>query len=352
MIELLTSGVALGVHVPGLLLADRLRERGGQARVTVLERLLPPEKLATTAAMRAAFHRDFRVALVGQRIATDPVDAVPGDRLDALFVEWAERHVRRFVVFSGYWLPVVAEYRDRYGHVEVDVCHVDSTASPSFTGHRDTSARQVWLADADAGRLPATIPVSREPQVPWARRGRSLVLHGGGWGMGTYRERVGELRAAGYALDVVAHEEADAEVDDPDVRYHLIDPRWHPWLDDGYPPFGRLRPGRPTAFARGTGHHGSFDLVRTAMAAVGKPGGGTLLDSLWSATPLVFLEPFGAHEQRNGELWQRLGFGITLEAWRDRGCSPDVLEELHLALRGAAWRVPDLSELLLRGGAR
>ncbi|MEU4761668.1 hypothetical protein AB0H12_00350 [Actinosynnema sp. NPDC023794] len=351
MIEILTSGVALGVHVPGLLLADRLRERGARAGVSVLERLLPPEKLATTEAMKLAFHRDFRVALVGQRIATDPVDAVRRDRLDALFAHWAERDVRRFVVFSGYWWSIVDEYRGRHGPVEVDACHVDSTTSPSFRNARETDARQLWLADADRDALPATIPVSHEPQAPWERRDRALLLHGGGWGMGTYRERVGELRGAGYALDVVAHEEADAEVSDPLVRYHLVDPAWHPWLDDGYPPLGRLRPGTPTKYTRGLRHHGSFDLMRGLMAAVSKPGGGTLLDSLWSATPLVLLEPFGDHERRNGELWQRLGFGITLEDWRAGGFSPDVLRRLHRALLGAAHRVPDLCDLLL-GGVR
>ena len=342
MIEILTSGVALGVHVPGLLLADRLRERGVPAQVTVLERLLPKEKLATTEKMKLAFHRDFRVALVGQRVASSPAGAVPAERIDALFEEWAARGARRFVVFSGYWLSIVDEYAARHEGVHVLVCHVDSTTSPSFGGMA-VDGRSVRLADADQGTLPMTIPVSHEPPIPWHERETALLLHGGGWGMGTYLNRQSELRTAGFGLDVVAHEEADAVLGDPEVRYHLIDPSWHPWLDNGYPPFGRLRPGEPTAFERATGHHGSFTLMRRSMAAVSKPGGGTLLDSLWSATPLVFLEPFGAHEQRNSELWQRLGFGITLDAWRERDYSAEVLAELHHTLLDVAPKVPDLS---------
>ncbi|WP_329108008.1 hypothetical protein OG792_05685 [Micromonospora sp. NBC_01699] len=347
MIEVLTSGVALGVHVPGLLLADRLRERGMPARVTVLERLLPPAKLATTRAMKVAFHRDFRVALTGQRIATNPFDAVPDDRLDELFADWSTRRPRRFVVFSGYWLPIVARYADGCGDVDVIVCHVDSVASPSFRDTTTYAGTRVWLADADRGTIPTTIPVSHAPPVPWPERDRTLLLHGGGWGMGTYREHLAELVGAGYSLDVVAHEPADATVDDPAVRYHLVDPDWHPWADDGYPPLGRLRPDNPPVFVRGTGHHPSFDLTRTSMAVVSKPGGGTLLDSLWSATPLVLLKPFGDHERRNSELWQRLGFGITFEDWRDRGFPADALARAHTALSGAARRAPDLTELLL-----
>ena len=59
--------------------------------------------------------------------------------------------------------------------------------------------------------------------------------------------------------------------------------------------------------------------LRRAVAMICKTGGGTLLDSLWSATPIITLEPFGAHEAVNAELWRRLGFGTTFAAWRDGG---------------------------------
>jgi hypothetical protein len=60
MIGVLTSGVALGVHVPGLPLADRLTEQGVGAEVFVLERLLPENGRATAARLKWAFHRDAR----------------------------------------------------------------------------------------------------------------------------------------------------------------------------------------------------------------------------------------------------------------------------------------------------
>ena len=125
----------------------------------------------------------------------------------------------------------------------------------------------------------------------------------------------------------------------------MIDPSWHPWLDDGYPPFCQIT-GTEPHYTRGHSHHGSFDLMRTAVATVSKPGGGTLLDSLWSATPLVLLEPFGAHERRNAELWTALGFGITFETWRDSGFDLDLLEGLHHALDDARRSVPDYSAVL------
>jgi len=341
VIEILTSGVALGVHVPGLLLADRIREQGGTANISVLERLMAPETLATTARSKQAFHRDFRTALVGQKLARNASVVTDDAAVEEQFKAWNKDGVKRFVVFSGFWLTLIEQYADRYGAVPVDVCHVDSVQSPSFdkAGPTSLEIRHVWLADADAGLIPCSIPVSRAAPVPWEVRDCRLLVHGGGWGMGTYRERAGELLRAGFDLDVVAYEDRDLQ--DEGVRYFMIDPSWHPWLDNGYPPFAEA--GKP--FEQRQGHHGSFDLCSRALATVSKPGGGTLLDSLWSATPAVLLEPFGPHEQRNADLWIQLGYGISFEDWQNQGFAPEVLRELHEALLKAD--VPDYSRELL-----
>jgi hypothetical protein len=76
MIGVLTSGVALGAHVPGLLLADRLTEQGVDAEVFVLERLLPEHGRATAARLKWAFHRDARFASAGRRLAADSTDLI------------------------------------------------------------------------------------------------------------------------------------------------------------------------------------------------------------------------------------------------------------------------------------
>jgi hypothetical protein len=349
MIGVLTSGVALGVHVPGLLLAQRMRERGAHVEIFVLERLLPHSKRATTAQMKYAFHRDFRVALAGQRLAFDPSTAVSEAKVRELAEHWRRHGLRRLVVFSGFWLPVVERCAALSGNwLEVDICHVDSVPSPSFraAGQILSQARQVWLADAARSFLPCTIPVSTRPPLRWTERERRLLVHGGGWGMGTYRERANELREQGFELDIVAYEADDLPAQDDGIRYFMIDPQWHPWLDDGYPPFGVADGRRDPVYVRGTECHGSFELARSALAMVSKPGGGTLLDSLHSATPLVLLEPFGAHEMRNAELWERLGFGISLNRWRGADFALAILEGLHDALLRAAPGIPDYARML------
>jgi hypothetical protein len=349
MIGILTSGVALGVHVPGLLLAQRVREHGANVEIFVLERLLADSTRATTARMKYAFHRDFRVALAGQRLAIDPSATVSEAKVRELVELWRSHGLRRLVVFSGFWLPLLERCAAVSGNwLEVDVCHVDSVHSPSFrsAGQALSRVRQVWLADAAHLSLPCTIPVSTRPPLRWTDRERRLLVHGGGWGMGTYRQRAHELREQGFALDIVAYETNDLAAQDDDIRYFMIDPLWHPWLDDGFPPFGLVDGRSDPIYARGSECHGSFELARSALAMVSKPGGGTLLDSLHSATPLVLLEPFGAHEARNAELWERLGFGISMDRWRNANFAPAILEKLHATLLRAVRDVPDYAGML------
>jgi hypothetical protein len=338
---MLTSGVALGVHVPGLLLSSRLAERGVATSVEVIERLLPNERLAAIAASRSLLHRNFRAARAAQRLASDPSGAIDDATLDAVQRRWREQDVRHLVVFTGFWLGPLARLAARGLPLPpITVCHVDSVPSPSFrrAGATTVPHDTVWLASAARGVLPWTIPVSDEPPVAWTERTGHLLVHGGGWGMGTYRERAAELADAGHRLDLVVHEVPESADADSAVRPYLMDPAWHPWLDDGYPPLGRVLPGQDhqsVAYRRGQAHHSSFDLARHATAIVTKPGGGTLLDSLWSATPLALLEPSGEHEERNAQLWCDLGFGIRYDEWRASGFALQPLRPLHEALVNA-----------------
>lgn len=348
-IAVLTSGVALGVHVPGLLLARRLAEVGVRARVDVLERHLPEAQRDLIPESKVAFHRDFRVALAGQRLANRNPAELAENSVSALLAEWEGEQVDLLVVLSGFWLPTVRRYASAHTGVRVHACHVDSTASPSFrsTGWAASPEERhedVWLLEENAGGVARTIPVSRAEPVPWSARSGRLLAHGGGWGMGTYRSDAAALMSEGFAVDLVAHERADVIPTDDRNRYFMIDPDWHPWHDLGFPPFGRVTADGRVDYRRGEDHHDGFDLTREAVAVVSKPGGGTLMDSLSSATPVVLLKPFGDHEARNARLWERLGFGISYPDWVHGGKSPTVLEELHrnlLAARPCALSYPD-----------
>ncbi|MEU3735078.1 hypothetical protein AB0E81_37650 [Streptomyces sp. NPDC033538] len=359
MIAVLTSGVALGVHVPGLLLRRRLAEQGTPCAVYVLERWWRQADRDRLARSRDAFQRDFRLALATQRLRRRHDELVPPEARREIHEMWARAGVVHFVVLSGFWLPIVRAYMGRSGAREtVDTCHLDSVDSPSFTpyAHERRAHRAIRLMDSSSGSLPWTIPVTPGPPVPWEQREDRVLVHGGGWSLGTYRDAAAQLVASGLRIDCVLGS-ADADPDGEaakNMRAFRSDPAWHAWDDPGFPP---LRP--VGARARSTleddswpegagGFHPSFTLTRHARAAVSKPGGGSLLDSLWAATPAVLLEPFGTHEERNAELWVRLGLGVRWDTWCGSGHSGDLLLALHHRALELRTRVPDYARALAR----
>lgn len=344
MIALLSSGVTLGTYVPALILAHRLRAAGAVVRTEVLERSLNRTELDRLGDMKSAFRANFAVALASQRMVRDRTPALDSEEVAKLVKQWRAERIRVLVIFSGFWVPIVEQYEAVADHpVQVDVCHLDcaATTSLSLFDSRVERFRHVWFFKEPPDAVRMSIPVSDEPVVPWSRRVKRLLAHGGGWGLGTYRNRAKEVVRQGLDVDMVVHDPSDIEAAVRGMAYYLVDPAWEAWRDGGFPPLGKVHGNRPTKFRRTTTYHGSFDLARQRVAMMCKTGGGSLLDSLWAATPIVSLEPFGAHERANSELWQRLGFGVSFETWRNSGYSLDLLEQLHRNLLRARDRVPD-----------
>ncbi len=172
-----------------------------------------------------------------------------------------------------------------------------------------------------------------EPPVPWAARDERLVVHGGGWGLGDYQDAAKVLEHQGIKLDRIAYRESEAVSRVTDSRTFMVRPDWRPWLrphgvEHEMPPFGEVG----AEFVNRPSCHELHGLIRHTLAIVSKPGGGTLLDSLSSATPVLFLQPYGEAEQRNAEVWIALGFGMWFKEWYRGGCDLDRLAELHANL--------------------
>jgi hypothetical protein len=164
-----------------------------------------------------------------------------------------------------------------------------------------------------------------------------LVVHGGGWGIGTYQEKASELNSSGYALDLIIHDVKEAGGHREKDRYFMSEPYWRAWnkASDGmheFPPIGEFVDSGEIAYRRNPNYHPLYDVIRRSKGIMSKPGGCTLIDSLSSATPVVLLEPYGYAEKSNGQIWEYLGFGIPYEKWRQTGYSMSVLEKLHLNL--------------------
>jgi hypothetical protein len=352
-LTVLTSAVGLGSYVAALLHQAVLRDAGHEVDTEVIEGWFTAAHRDRHLAHGSAFHRDFRLALAGRRMAGSVEGRLDRERIEALLAAWRKERRTRFLVWSGYWLPVLERYVADVpdARVELELCRIDAVESDSFRIHdrlTGVTSRELWLWNWERRALGTPLPVPAGPPVTFAERSRRLVAHGGGWGLGTYADALPELSAAGYALDVLGPDCADWDGRGPRDRRYVADPDWHPWVRDAtgeltFPPLGQVLADGCVAVRRHPAFPPAHLRVREAMAVVSKPGGGTLLDSLAAATPVVLLEPWGGPEAKNGELWEELRFGIGFARWRETGFDPCVLEELHhhlLAARGDATVAP------------
>lgn len=349
-VTILCGGPGLGFYVPGLIVDYQLQIRGVPTEVLVFESFLLEEKRNKIQETKIAFHRKFDVALMGQKLARDISPSLDPFLVSSLLATWRQEQRKRFVVFSGFWLPIVEKYLQTidFPHLSIDLCHVDADTSISWKLHSvdHPCLRHVWFCNWKKNRIAYSLHVSREEPMPWHERAGRFVIHGGGWGMGTYQNKIAELAGIGLKLDVIAYEEKDLEDKRDGVRYFMIDPKWKYWEKDeaGYhqfPPFGEVKSDGKVKFLNNRQYPEVYRLIQESKAIISKPGGATLIDSLSSGTPIVLLEPFGEYENRNSLLWQHLGFGISYRDWIDTGCSLSVFDELHDNLLKARLRTQD-----------
>jgi hypothetical protein len=337
-ITLLGSGVCLGVYGPALSTHAWFRERGIASELVVLEscwREGPQTDLLRT---KSAFHRDFRLAMMGQKMAKRAASTLDEAKVTALLAGWKREGRRRFVVFSGFWASILQRYLDCWQGEALDfeICHMDAATPPSWQFNPVGGlAREVWLFQGSTNAISGFVEVSGGTPLPWRERSPRLVIHGGGWGLGTYREKVRGLNDRGVGLDAVAYFGQDIEqLRNERNRVYMIDPEWRAWQrtadgDHEFPPFGAVEGDRAPVFQRSRRIPHLFEISRRDWAIVSKPGGSTLNDSLAAATPLVLLEPYGDHERVNADLWVSQGLGIRFDDWLAQGCSEEPLAEAH-----------------------
>jgi hypothetical protein len=235
---------------------------------------------------------------------------------------------------SGFWIPVIERYLQRRGSIEIILCHLDAANSTSwdlFEGN-GLKFRHVWFCNWERKEINYHIAASPDHYIPFNNRSNGLVVHGGGWGMGTYKNKIGPLSRLAFDLNIIAYQYDDVIPLDKRHRHFLLDPDWNTWDKDmdgnyGFPPISLIEDGE-FDFSQ-TGHsqdlHG---LIGNSRAIVSKPGAGTLIDSLTYSTPLVYLEPFGEYERKNALLWAHYGLGISYEDWERSNFSESILEEI------------------------
>lgn len=344
-VTILASGVTLGVYLPALLIRNQLQSRGFEVHVEVLENLYPPNLKDRLFKNKQAFHESFAVALMGQKLSVNVTAGFDPQIVESLFESWRNRNCRNFIVFSGFWMPLLHRYgRSTYSSdINVDKCHMDAAVSVSWaacerqiqkSGSKNLRQRDIWFFSSGKDYPMYEIPVSDLFPIPQQSRDCRLVVHGGGWGIGTYRKRMEQIPRSLFDVDLVIHDPKEANQDYHHCRYLMNRPGWDPWIRDAvgsytFPPMGEVKGEQYREINPAGEYHLLFDYIRNAKAIISKPGGMTMVDSLAAATPLIHLEPFGDYESKNAALWEELGFSISFSHWIESGARTEPLDQLH-----------------------
>ncbi|WP_159881528.1 hypothetical protein [Paenibacillus puerhi] len=336
-ISLLCSGNSLGVYVPAIQLDYQLQQKGVTTEIHILESVYPGDVLARVPAIKQAFHKHFALAKKSAQLVRDIKDTLDPAKVSELLNQWRQEKRTRFIVFTGFWIPILEQYRKIMDPVklDVDLLRMDAGDSASYQvyGERCDAFRNVWFFSAEENQVLREFPITTLLPVPFSLRDKGVVLHGGGWGIGTYREAKKKLLDAGNRLHVLAYD-LEEFVPHDQVQYYMNDPHWNPWsLNEqgkhSFPALALLKAGMEPKFRNQDCHPLLFDVIRNSKAIVSKPGGYSLFESFAAATPFVFLEPFARHEAVNAEFWINQGFGIWFEDWEQQHFSNRCLEELH-----------------------
>jgi hypothetical protein len=336
-ILILSSGVALGVYVPPLIINNQLRSRGINTDFYVIENLIQNSKISNILKNKIAFHRNFKLALIGQKYSKMSNYGLDDEKVSLLFLNWDKFEIVKILVFSGFWLPVVEKYLETRNDKDqiVDFCHLDSSVSTSWSGYQSFKIpyRDIWYFNLKQTKVNYYLKICDKMTVDFKIRDKRFVIHGGGWGMGTYKEKILELRKHRVNLDIINYEKNDFNFEIEGSRNFLIDSNWKTWEKYNgeyiFPPFCQVMDNKANKFIYSNEFPSIYTLISEGIGIISKPGGATLIDSFSSATPIIFLEPFGEYEKANAKLWIELGFGIEYSKWIYMNCSTDIFLEMH-----------------------
>ncbi|OCQ18374.1 hypothetical protein A7985_23900 [Pseudoalteromonas luteoviolacea] len=334
-ILILTASSGLGSFAPAVRLRAYLRSEGAATHLYCLEQLFDECALSKHQQTRSHCRANFRKALLLQKVVEqggiDLKSIIDPDKFDTMMHIWQQEKFTRCIVFSGFWLSMLAVMGAGYSPVTtIDAIHMDAVPSSSWL-HANThsqavraSVRDIYLYQKDSSRVFTLYPV--EQPLDWQSRTARVLCHGGGWQMGGLSTLNTLLNREAIYSDMILPADTTL-VSSLYQRILTTDPNYCPWENlDKLPDLTIL----PEANSNGPPLNINFEqLAQSAPAIITKPGGASLLDSLNFATPLVLLPAYGDYETQNANTWLSMGFAVTFEQWQDSGYSFALLQELH-----------------------
>ncbi len=332
-IKILTSAMGLGTYIPALHIADYLNRNNYFADVEVFEDFFDELSLDKYTKTKAMFQSSYKAAVLGHKLASKKLNFILNDTtMDHILQKWKEEVIDTFIVLSGNWTSIVGRYMDCFSKVKAIIVHMDVGVAPSWKDFDNQNGRflEIWPIDEKGVNYIIDNHFDEIPETSPGKEQDKFFLHGGGWGMGTYSEKLKELSAILPNPIITTINDRKEYQSHNNTTYYMIDPDWKPWQKNknaayDYPPMYKVD--HDIESIENDHSNGLYHLYHSCCGIISKPGGGTLMDSLITATPIVFLEPIAEHEKVNEKLWTELGFGLPYEAWIQ---SEDPIKALHV----------------------
>lgn len=353
-IKILTSAMGLGTYIPALHISEYLNEHNYFAEVEVFEEFLDESTLDTYTKTKAMFQSSYKAAVLGHKLAAKKLNFLLNDTtMSSIIKKWTEDSVDTFIILSGNWTSIVSQYMDSFPKVKAIIVHMDAGVAPSFNNfsNQNTKFTEIWpidekgvnyIVDNHFDEIIKTYPKKEQDK---------FFLHGGGWGMGTYKDKLEELVERLPNPMITTINDKKEYQQDKNIEYYMIDPNWKPWIKNisnalDYPHMQKVT--NDIEIIENDHSNGLYHLYHSCCGIISKPGGGTLMDSLITSTPIIFLEPIAGHEKVNETVWADLGFGLPYESWIQSDNPIKILLMMKEKLQICKSNTPSLGERLIK----
>ncbi len=332
--------------MPALSLKKQFESYGCAADLVCLEDLYS-DRDTVIEETKKSFHADFRLAKLSYRIPTRNRDAIDPASARRLKEQISDTAYEAIVTFSGFWADFLNDLAEScpYYKEKIFAVHMDASRSLSWKGVERGCIRDIWMYELESSCILRKLENSSTDN----KRCRRILVHGGGWGIGDYSSRIQQLNEMGYPLDIVIYYPDEYVHNDSVNAYYLLDPEWRPDRErNEYPRLLIYRDGEWTPYGTGLRERNPLrELMENDIAVLSKPGGGTLSDSLVTATPLILGEELAYYERDNRLLWTGQGLGMDYDRFASARDRDSALQEMQYRLQKIRNELPCVAEELL-----
>ncbi len=314
MIAILSSCSGYGTYVPALRISEELSENNIKNEVFVYENYFEKDNLNVFINYRKQFHESFRFAQIATSMSTFNDLKIRFDKIDK---DFNSRYFTLYIVITGTWLRVLEKLNIPNNKI---IClRPDTVDSPSWKSAKETYEyyNNIWLIGMGKS-LPNYILNNKYSEC---ERSRRVIMHGGGWGINTFTNKIKKLYNNYEVLTIHSTEdEAKQYAKEFGIESFYTPINWLPNMNEySYPPLINVENGRDTQF---------HIILNSCCAVISKPGGGTCLDAITMKVPPIFLEGMAEHEKSNMLNMTSNHIGVDFNTWELNNYSYDVLLDI------------------------